>query len=267
MNKLNFILTGSSGRLGKEIIKQCNENFNIIPLLHKDIEITNRENVYNVIKKLYHEYDSIDLLIHTAAYTAVDKAEQEKEKCYFANVEGTRNVVDVCKRYGLPLFFISSDYVFDGKKGNYKEEDIPGPFNYYGLTKLLGEIIVRQYYHKSLVIRTSFKPEKWPYMSAFEDVYTSADYMPLIVKEISFMIENFQELYRSYRYFRNQENIFHIAGSRKSILELARILNPNVVAISKKDMNFPLPDDVSLNTDKWKEFKERIEKLHKNKSS
>jgi len=257
-----FVLTGHKGRLGQEIIKQAGDKFKFIGIDTDSCDISNRFELIEVFNDIYTKEQNIDMVIHAAAFTAVDRAQNEKEVCYRTNVNGTKNVVDCCRKFGLPIMYISTDYIFEGKKGNYKEEDTPAPFNYYGLTKLLGEIIVRQYTNKNLVVRTSFKPKVWPYESAYDDVYTSADYMDVIVKELMLLLEYHQELYKNHKTFRNPEMIFHIATEKKSVYDLAKRCNPKVNNISKSSVNFPLPDDCSMNTEKWKAFKEYVKKLY-----
>jgi len=80
-----------------------------------------------------------EIIIHSAALTDVDRCEREKELAYKINVEGMRIVSEASKRAGSFLIYISTDYIFDGIRGMYKEGDDPHPLNYYGLTKLLGE--------------------------------------------------------------------------------------------------------------------------------
>ena len=80
-----------------------------------------------------------DVIIHTAALTNVDGCETNKELAYRINTEGTRRVADIANELGAFLVYVSTDYVFSGDKGMYKEEDDPNPINYYGYTKLLGE--------------------------------------------------------------------------------------------------------------------------------
>jgi len=80
-----------------------------------------------------------NIIIHSAALTNVDKCEVEKELAYKINVEGTKVVAEMAKKLGSFMVYISTDYVFDGSKGMYREEDETNPINYYGHTKLLGE--------------------------------------------------------------------------------------------------------------------------------
>ena len=84
-----------------------------------------------------------DVVVHAATLTDVDKCETNKELAWKVNVEGTRNIVEAAGNVGSFLIYVSSDYVFSGEKGNYKETDKPGPINYYGLTKLKAEEIVQ----------------------------------------------------------------------------------------------------------------------------
>ncbi len=84
-----------------------------------------------------------DAVVHAAALTDVDKCELEKELAWKTNVEATENLVQLCRKRGVFLVYVSTDYVFDGEKGMYKETDNPAPINNYGLTKLKGEEAVQ----------------------------------------------------------------------------------------------------------------------------
>ncbi len=84
-----------------------------------------------------------DVVVHAATLTDVDKCETNKELAWKINVEGTKNIVEAAQSAGSFLIYISTDYVFSGEKGNYKETDKPDPINYYGLTKLKAEEIVQ----------------------------------------------------------------------------------------------------------------------------
>lgn len=84
-----------------------------------------------------------DAVIHTAAFTAVDACETEREVCWRVNVDGTANVADACRQVGARLVHVSTEYVFDGEDGPYTEDDAPHPISRYGLTKLESEKAVR----------------------------------------------------------------------------------------------------------------------------
>ena len=98
-----------------------------------------------------------DIIIHCAAYTNVDKAEDESETAELINVKGTENLAKVCAKNNIPLVYISTDYVFDGEKTNpYTPDDSPNPINIYGKTKLGGEEVIKKYCEKYYIIRTSW---------------------------------------------------------------------------------------------------------------
>lgn len=134
---MKYLITGSSGQLGYDIInefKKRNESEYLAPT-SSEMDITNKKKVNEVIK----EYKP-DIVFHCAAYTAVDKAEENKDVCYNVNVNGTKNIVEAAKKYGSKVVYISTDYVFDGTKDDaYLTSDITNPINYYGYTKLCGE--------------------------------------------------------------------------------------------------------------------------------
>ena len=270
--KKTVVVTGSKGRLATEIIEQGKDRFEFIGVDLENVDITNRSELFKYFDSLLYGQNNcsfdwkISIILHCAAWTAVDKAETNKDKCFNINVNGTKNVVEMCRRHGLPIIYVCTDYVFNGEKGGYKEEDTPDPVNYYSLTKLLGELIVRQYSYKHIVVRTSFKPEKWQYPSAFDDIFTSAEYIPIIAKEFLLLLGYYDELCVSYAWFRQQENIFHIGSPvKRSVYELAKIKNPNVLPMKSASMGYKMPKDVSLDTSKWQEFKNYVNKLHKNK--
>ena len=102
------------------------------------LDISGKEQVEEAFKTI-----KPDVVVHAATLTDVDKCELNKELAWKVNVEGTRNIVEAAKNAGSFLVYISTDYVFSGDKGNYKETDKPGPINYYGLTKLKAEEIVQ----------------------------------------------------------------------------------------------------------------------------
>jgi len=153
-----LLVTGSSGLLGHIIVNLVKNDYMVVPLyntkpLHSNalkLDITNLTEVSNLFYKL-----KPSAVIHTASETNVDKCETEKEHAWKTNVEGTRNIALACGKVGAKLVYISTDYVFDGEKGNYTEQDIPNPINYYGVTKLEGENQVIQNCKNYAILRTS----------------------------------------------------------------------------------------------------------------
>jgi dTDP-4-dehydrorhamnose reductase len=148
-----ILITGAKGQLGSAIFNVFqNHKMNIIPTDRSTLDITNQQQVFDFIS-----LHNPDVIMHCAAYTAVDKAEEDKENCYKTNVEGTRNLALICKKLDKEMIYFSTDYVFDGvKKDPYTVSDLPNPINYYGLTKYLGEELIRSLLTKFYIFRISW---------------------------------------------------------------------------------------------------------------
>ncbi len=224
-----ILLTGGSGALGTCIQKLVS----CYAPSSKELDITNAEQCTRVIG----EYNP-DIIIHSAAWTDVTGAEQKKKECWQVNVTGTENLIRAAQ--GRRFIYISTEYIFDGTQGNYTENDIPNPINFYALTKLAGELIVAQYpYH--LIIRTAFKKDgPWPYPKAFVDQWMSADFASERAPDIV-QAAQMQELV----------GIINISGERKTIYELAKRVSPEVGQMSINDVAVTLPRDTSLNSALW----------------
>ncbi len=153
-----LLITGASGLLGSKIVELTGEDYEVIPLhntkpLHLSslkFDITNRKEVFSLFRKTKPE-----VAIHTAAETHVDKCETQKHLAWKINVDGTRNVAEACSEANAKMVYISTDYVFDGEKGLYVEEDTPNPINHYGVTKLEGEKQVKKLCKNYVILRTS----------------------------------------------------------------------------------------------------------------
>ncbi|MEM1649250.1 NAD(P)-dependent oxidoreductase, partial [Saccharolobus sp.] len=161
-----------------------------------------------------------DVIINTASMTDVDKCEVERERAYRVNAEAVKHIVRASRVIEAYLIHIITDYVFDGQKGLYKEEDLPNPVNYYGLSKLLGETYALSY-DDSLVVRTSgvFRHKGYPvyvYKTLKEDKEVSAFkgyYSPISARKLA---EAISELIQ-YR----KTGILNVAGERISRVDLA----------------------------------------------
>src|SRR3990167_3771670 len=179
-----ILLTGGSGLLGQElqkIFKRDGVDFSAPLKIWNGkpyLDITDSE-----LKGFWWEPD-FHLIVHCAAYTDVVKAETEKELCYQTNVIGTRNLASL----GIPMLYISTEYVFDGEEGNYDENDYPNPQNFYALTKLLGEYEARQA-RRSVVVRCLFKPRPFKHDVACDDQWTTGSHADVIAKEIALAIK------------------------------------------------------------------------------
>ena len=150
---MKFFITGVNGQLGYDVKRELLERgyTDILAPTRVDLDITNED----AVKKMIREYRP-SVIFHCAAYTAVDKAEEEQEKCYQVNVLGTKYLTEAAKEVGAKIIYISTDYVFDGtKEGLYQVEDKVNPVNYYGKTKYLGENFIREY-DNHIIVRISW---------------------------------------------------------------------------------------------------------------
>lgn len=150
---MRFLVTGTSGQLGYDVIRELQKrNYTeYLGVGREEMDITNE----NSVMKTVTEYKP-DVIFHCAAYTAVDKAEDCKEEAYAVNVKGTRNIVKAAKEIDAKIIYISTDYVFDGtKEGLYEINDPVNPQSVYGKTKAEGEEYVKSY-PKHFIVRTSW---------------------------------------------------------------------------------------------------------------
>ena len=150
---MKVLVTGANGQLGYDVVKELQkQNIECYGASRQDFDIVDFEVTENFIKNYMP-----DVVIHCAAYTAVDKAEDEQGLCYLVNASATENIAEICKKINAKMLYISTDYVFDGtKEGFYKVDDKPNPINVYGKTKLLGEQAVQRILNKYFIVRISW---------------------------------------------------------------------------------------------------------------
>ncbi len=151
--KRKILITGSNGMLGQALTGQLQEKGeDFTGLSHSDLDITDKKKVLEVFSSL-----KPSLVIHAAAWTDVDGCEREPKKAFLINEGGTENISMACMKNGANLVYISTDFVFDGKKKEpYTEDDKPNPINVYGASKLAGEEKVRQSLKSYYIIRSSW---------------------------------------------------------------------------------------------------------------
>lgn len=150
---MKVLIIGANGQLGTDLRKALS-NFEVVPLLHKDIEVTDIASVESALAK--HKPDAI---INTAAYVRVDDCETEPDKAFQVNALGARNIAVAAQEIGAKLVHISTDYVFGGeaepRTTPYTEFDTPVPLNIYGRSMLAGENFVQHLCPKHFIIRAS----------------------------------------------------------------------------------------------------------------
>ena len=150
---MKILVTGVKGQLGYDVVRVLNDrNIDCRGVDIEDFDLTNRDAVIDYIQ--HYQPTSV---IHCAAFTAVDKAEELRELCYAVNVDGTAHVAEACRQMDIPMMYISTDYVFSGEGDEPFEVDSPkAPGGYYGLTKSLGEDKVTQTLSKYFIVRISW---------------------------------------------------------------------------------------------------------------
>ena len=229
---MKLLVTGGSGKLGSELVKVFPGSLHPT---HEKLGLSDRELLFEFIKETVP-----GVIIHCAAITGIRACEENKELAWQTNVQGTENLVDACIQHNKSCYFVyvSTACVFYGDKGDYIETDIPHPKNFYALTKLLSEFVVKRAgIPKWLIIRTNFAArEKWAYPKAFTDrfgTYLFADDLASAIK--SLVVQNLT-------------GVVHVCGEEKlSMFELAKITTPDIKPMTLDEyVGPPLTRDMSL---------------------
>ena len=230
-----IIVTGGSGRFGN-VLKDYKTNHKIFFPSKKELDITN----YRKIEK-YLSVKKPDILIHLAGLSRpMNIHEKNISKSIDLNIIGTANVTKACEKKNIKLIYFSTNYVYPGKKGNYKETDALFPVNHYAWSKLGGESSV-QLYKNSLIMRVCMTERPFVHKKAFANVKTSFAYHDEVVKIL------FKAL--------NLKGILNVGGKTKLIYEFAKTDNKLVKKIFlKKNSNIGMPFNSSISTKKLKKL-------------
>ena len=149
---VKVLITGAVGQVGCELVKLAPDGFDIVGYNSSELDITNALQVQQIVAE-----QAPALIINAAAYTAVDKAESDAERAYAVNETGVKNLAQAALSLNIPVFHISTDYVFDGTATEpYKETDPVGPTGVYGASKLAGEQVLANSGVKHIILRTSW---------------------------------------------------------------------------------------------------------------
>ena len=149
----NILVTGSTGQLGSDVVKELlKRGYSTLSPNRSESNLCSEDNIRNYILN-----SNCEAIVHCAAYTQVDKAEDEKDLCIKINATATKHIAKCAKILDIPMIYISTDYVFDGTKdGEYTENDETNPINIYGESKLAGEKYVQEILDKYYIVRTSW---------------------------------------------------------------------------------------------------------------
>jgi len=256
--KYKVLITGSSGMLGIDLANELRRGYRLTGTDTADssesrlrrfykLDITDFKSTADVFKKV-----KPDIVVHTAAWTDVDGCELNKDKAYAINSDGTRNVALACKRIGAVLVYISTDFVFDGKKKRpYREDDKTGPLSVYADSKLEGETAVKKTLKKYFILRTSWlygkhgknfvdtitaKSKKGGLLKVVDDQIGSPTYTKDLAKAIRILIgKNIKDF-----------GVYHVSNSgsvswyeyARAILKISGV-KAKVVPISSKELARP----------------------------
>lgn len=150
---MKVLVTGVKGQLGYDVVKELERRgLEAVGVDIEEMDITDKESVSDVIGQA-----GVDAVIHCAAYTAVDAAEDNEEICRKVNAEGTQNIADVCKQLDIKMLYISTDYVFGGEgERPWEPDDERDPQSVYGQTKYEGELAVQNTLEKYFIVRIAW---------------------------------------------------------------------------------------------------------------
>lgn len=213
---MKILTTGASGLVGSRILELLKDKYEFDSSTE---DITQKDSIQNRI-----ENSNAQIVLHLAAKAHVDGCEKDKifaeeGEAWKINVEGTRNIVEACSSSNKKLIYISTDFIFDGEKDIYTEEDSPNPINWYGKTKYEGEKIIQDLTENFIIARIAY-----PYRANFqktdfirsliekfrngETLTMVADHImvPTFIDDVAFAIDSLID--------KDQKGIFHITGSQ-----------------------------------------------------
>ncbi|MFC0212419.1 dTDP-4-dehydrorhamnose reductase [Paenibacillus chartarius] len=149
---MKLLITGAGGQLGRDLTRVLSPEHELSAMDRKALDVTDEEAVREAVDRL-----RPDAIVHSAAYTNVDQAEGDAWSAYRVNAHSAWNLAVAAHKTGAKLVYVSTDYVFDGRKGSpYAETDKPNPLNVYGSSKLLGEQITKAICARHYIVRTSW---------------------------------------------------------------------------------------------------------------
>ena len=242
-----ILVIGAKGMLGRDLVEGLRSSFRGDEVVGWDIDEIDIQEEKDTIAKI--ESLRPRIVINVAAYTDVDGCELHKERAFAINAEGMRHVALGAVRCDAKVVYLSTDYIFDGKKGEpYVEDDLPNPINVYGHSKLKGEEYVLELAREALIVRTQWlygrsgnnfvdiilrQAREKEVLSVVNDQTGLPTYTVDLSKAISLLIE------------RDARGIFHVANSNpctwynyaKKILEFSGIKRVKVLPISSKELD------------------------------
>tara|TARA_X000000368_G_C22944838_1_gene673856 strand:- start:76 stop:780 length:705 start_codon:yes stop_codon:yes gene_type:complete len=231
--KKKILVTGGDG-IFSSVLKKKNKSLNLIFKSKKECNILKIKSIENCVKKT-----KPNIIIHTAGLSRPMKIHSNNiSKSIDLNIIGTANIVKICEKYNIKLIYFSTGYVYEGKKGNYTEQDAVKPFNNYALSKLGGECSVSMY-KNSLILRITMTKKPFLYNKAFTNIKSNFMFHEDLVKILPKLI--------------NHKGILNVGGKSQSIYSFAKKNNPKVKKI-KANKKINLPSNQTMNLSKLKKI-------------
>ncbi len=269
MVKLKFLVTGSAGLVGRQVVKDLSETHEVFSCYNKSkpehenvvkMDLLNHEMISNIMSE-----KKPDIVIHLAAMTAVDLCETDQDSAFKINSQATEILAKECSKINSFIVYVSTDYVFDGNVGMYNENNVTNPLGFYAKSKLIGEKSIQKFSSDWCIARTSsifgLHPTKKSFptwvienlqkqkqIDVLSDQFTSPTYVPNLSKMLIEISE------------RHLDGMFHVAGATKiSRYEMARMVSDKLnldekllrdVSMNELKLEAPRPKDSSLNISK-----------------
>ena len=222
-----ILVTGGQGRFAKAL-KKNNKSLKLYFATKKECNILNIKSLEKIIKKLKPK-----MILHCAGLSRPMNIHQKNiERSIDLNIVGTANVVKVCKKNNIKIIYFSTGYVYEGKKGNYSENDPVKPFNNYGLSKLGGECAVMMY-KNSLILRITMTESPFVHKKAYTNLKSNFMFHEDLVKILPKII--------------NYKGILNVGGKTQSVFSFAKLHNKKVKKI-KLSIKDKLPFNQTMNT-------------------
>jgi len=268
--KLKFLVTGSAGLIGRQVVKDLSDTHEVFSCYDKSkpeygnavkMDLLNHEMISNVLLET-----EPDVVIHLGAMTGVDLCEKEESMAFDTNTKATQIIAQQCSILNTFLVYVSTDYVFDGNSCMYYEDSVPNPLSVYGKSKLEGEKVIQTFSSDWCIVRTSTPFGLHPTKKSFPiwvienlqkqkqiDVLTDQFTSPTYVPSLSRMLIEISE--------RHLTGIIHVAGASKiSRYEMAKLIS------DKLGLDGKLLREISINDIKWEAQRPKDSSLNVSKA-
>jgi len=268
--KLKFLVTGSAGLIGHQVVKDLSETHEVFSCYNKSkpefgiptkMDLLNHEMISNVLSE-----KNPDIVIHLGAMTAVDLCDTQQDNALKINSQATEILAKECSKINSFMVYVSTDYVFNGNSGLYKENAVTNPLGFYGKSKLLGEKSIQNFSSNWCIARTSTPFGLHPTKKSFPiwvienlqkqkqiDVLTDQFTSPTYVPSLSRMLIEISE--------RHLTGIIHVAGASKiSRYEMASLVS------DKLGLDGKLLREISINDIKWEAQRPKDSSLNVSKA-